>query len=83
LRAVSVAVLMCCPVAQAFISDGLARFRCITKWKSCIWTLPAPPPPPGLPDVTIVSPQLQDSMSISSLCFASTLSPLMPSNFRK
>ena len=46
LRAVSVAILMCWPVAQAFMRVGLALFSFITKWKSCIETLPAPPPPP-------------------------------------
>jgi hypothetical protein len=60
---------------------GLALFSFITKWKSCIETLPAPPPRPALPDCD--APQLQDSMSISSLCLASALSPLMPSNLMK
>src|SRR6188472_939244 len=65
------------------MSAGLARFRCIVKWKSWNEALPAPSPPPAPPPVVFVSPKLQDSTSISSLCLASALSPLMPSNLMK
>jgi hypothetical protein len=76
---------MCWPVAHAFMRLTLAVFRCIAKWKSCIETLPAaaPAPPPCAAAPTLLSPQLQDWMSISSLCLSSALSPLMPSNLMK
>ena len=43
---VSVAVCDVLAGAHACISAGVALFTFITKWKSCIATLPAPPPPP-------------------------------------
>jgi hypothetical protein len=61
----------------------LALLSRITNWKSWIATLPAPAPPPVEALPARVSPKLQDSTSISSLCFASELSPLMPSNLMK
>ena len=59
---------MCSPLAQARNSFGLALLTFITKWKSCICTLPAPPPPPAQMVPALVSPQENDMIWISSLC---------------
>src|SRR5690349_20456216 len=45
-------------------------------------TLPTPPPPPVENEPELVSPQDQDSRSISPLCLSSALSPSMPSIFK-
>src|SRR4051812_2441459 len=74
---------MCSPVAHACISFGLALFTFMVKWKSWSTTFPAPPPPPLECAPLFVSPQLNDWISISPLCFESPLSPSMPSIFRK
>src|SRR6185503_2591683 len=83
LRQVRMADLMCSPVAQASNNFGVALFTFITKWKSCICTLPAPPPPPTDIVPLCDSPQDQDSTSISFLCLESALSPCIPSSFKK
>src|ERR1035437_6922638 len=44
-RQVRIALLMWSPVAQAISSIGVALLTPMVKWKSCIATLPDPPPP--------------------------------------
>ena len=83
LRQVSFALGMCLPVAQASNSLGEALLIFMTKWKSCMLTLPAPPPPPAENVPRLVSPKLQDSSSISFLWPSCFDSPSMPSIFRK
>ena len=65
------------------MSLGDALLTSMVTTRSCIWTLPAPPPPPSLRRPGLVSPQLNDSSWISPLCFASADSPGTPSIFRK
>ena len=75
-RWVTVASLMCSPVAQAFMSNGDAEsIRCM-KLKSAKLALPAPPPGP-VTDPDCATPQDHESTSTSSLCLASLDSPLM------
>src|SRR5262249_43437175 len=83
LRQVKTAFLMWSPVAQANISLGEALLTFMTAWKSCMLTLPAPPPPPEecVPDWDW--PQLHDSRSIEPLCLPSVDSPSPPPIFRK
>ncbi len=75
---------MCLPCAQCRKSCGEALLVRAVKEKSLIWTLPAPPPASdaGLGRLC-VSPKLNESTSISPLCFESLLSPEIPSSFRK
>jgi hypothetical protein len=74
---------MCLPVAHASISFGEALLNFITQEKSCIETLPVPPPPAGAVAAAWDSPQLQASTSISFTCLLSVLSPSIPSSLRK
>src|SRR5262245_45301891 len=83
LRQVSTALGMWVPLAQDSISLGDALFRLITKLKSFMLTLPAPPPPPLEEAPSWDSPQLQDTRSISPLCCLSADSPSIPSSLRK
>src|SRR5262245_58635018 len=77
LRWVIVASLMCCPVAQALRSAGVALSMPWTINRSWKVALPAPPPPPVEVDPEFVTPHENESTSISSLCLESTDSPLM------
>jgi hypothetical protein len=74
---------MCCPLAHARNSAGLALLSRMAKENAWNATLPAPPPPPAWSVPLFVSPQLQDSTSIQSLCLLSMLSPGMPEICRK
>ena len=77
LAEVSVASLMCSPVAHAFhrLAEALST-RCM-KWRSEKLTFPVPPPPPWDIEPGLDAPQLQLSTSISSLCLSSVDSPLI------
>src|ERR1035437_1635539 len=66
-RQVRIALLMWSPVAQAISSIGVALLTPIVKWKSCIATLPDPPPPPAPMEPALDSPQAQDWSWISFL----------------
>ena len=71
LRQVSTASLMCCPVAQAIISLGVALSTLCTKVRSPMLTRPAPPPVLEAKLVVWVMPQLKLSHMIwpaKSLC---------------
>src|SRR5690348_10616043 len=73
---------MCLPWAHARNSAGEARLWRATKVRSGKTGRPVPPPPPVATTPGWLTPQLKDSMSISSLCLTSVLSPLMPSILR-
>src|SRR3982750_4275702 len=75
LRTVNTASGMCSPVAHASARFGEALQVRMAKLKSCMFTLPDPPPPPepALPELD--SPQENDSTWISALCFLSEDSP--------
>src|SRR6478752_3176675 len=77
LRTVIVAVLMCTPVAHAFISSGEALSTWWVKLNSWKLALPAPPPPPWLAVPDWDTPHDHDRTSISSLCLTSLDSPLI------
>src|ERR1035437_10123218 len=66
LRQVRIALLMCSPLAQARISFGVDLLTPMTKWKSCIATLPDPPPPPAPMEPTLVSPDRKSTRLNSS-----------------
>ena len=70
LRQDQLAFLMCSPLAHASISFGLDLLTCMTKVKSCICTLPAPPAAAVGWVPVWVAPQLEDSISISFLCLS-------------
>src|SRR5262245_29097088 len=58
---------MCRPSAPARISSGEALLTLTTKWKGCMATLPAPPPPPAAWVPVWFSPQDHDSTSMAPL----------------
>src|ERR1035438_8102563 len=68
LRQVSAALLMCSPVAQARNSFGEDLLIGIVKWKSCIETLPDPPPRLPENEPAFDSPQENDISSSSFSC---------------
>src|SRR4051812_16673236 len=82
LRQVSVAVLRCLPLAQKRNNVGEAELFRMTKWKSFIETLPPPAPVPCEEVPSWVAPQLNDSISHSSLWDLSFDSPLTSVIFR-
>src|SRR5262245_54194710 len=79
---VSVASLMCSPVAHLVWRACDALLVAMVKWKSCIWTLPAPPPLPVPAVPAFDPPQLKDEISISFSCPFCWLDPSIPSIFR-
>src|SRR5918996_3054447 len=83
LRTLSRPSLMCWPVAHARKRIGEARETGPATSRSVNCTLPAPPRPAPAGAADWPTPQLNEASSISFLCFASWLSPLIPSSFRK
>ena len=79
MRTKSTAFLMCWPVAARLNNSGDALLTFVVKCMSWKLTLPAPPPPPEENAPVCDAPQLNDSISIVSLCLESFDSPLMPS----
>src|SRR5262245_46733663 len=73
---------MCSPDAHLVARVGDATLVAMVKWKSCIWTLPAPPPLPVPAAPAFVSPQLKDEISISFSCPFCWLEPSTPSILR-
>ena len=72
---------MCLPVAQYSNRSGDALLEPAVKLKSVKLALPVlPPPPKTVPSLD--SPHENDSISISSGCFESVDSPLIPVSFR-
>ena len=78
-----VASFKCRPVAHADSSFGVALSIAWTIDKSWKVALPAPPPPPVGDPPLLVTPHENDITSISSLCLASSDSPLMSPIFAK
>ena len=73
---------MCCPVAHASSSGGLAFDARAVTISGPALSLPAPPPPPS-GDALWFSPHGKVCTAISPLCLASVLSPAIPSMRRK
>src|SRR5450759_2603868 len=83
LRQVKTALLMCSPVAQARNSFGEDLLIGTEKWKSCMLTLPEPPPRFPEKEPVFCSPHEKDMSSISFSWPFCRLSPSMPSIFKK
>src|SRR5687767_2292533 len=73
---------MCFPFAQKRNKVGEAELFRITKWKSCIETLPAPAPVPWEDAPNWDAPQENDSISTSPPCCLSFDSPFTSVSFR-
>src|SRR5262245_47765605 len=73
---------MCLPWAHARNSAGEATLWRATNVTSGNTARPVTAPPAVGTPAAWLTPQLNDSMSISSLCLTSVLSPLMPSILR-
>jgi hypothetical protein len=83
LRWVIVASLMCSPVAHTLRSAGVALSMPCTIDSSWNVALPTPDPLPDPDGPAFATPQENESTSISSLCLASSDSPLMSPIFAK
>ena len=83
LRWMIVPSLMWTPVAHACIRTGDALSTAWTNDRSWNVALPSPPPDPWPIEPALLTPQEYDSTSISSLCLASSDSPLMSPSFAK
>ena len=83
LREVSVASLMCSPIAHAFIRFGDALSSECMKLRSLKLALPAPAPEPARTSEALDTPHDHDSTSISPACLESFDSPLMSPSFKK
>ena len=74
---------MCVPLKSALNNGGLAESYVFMMLNSARWALPAPEPPVPETEDTCDAPQLNEWMAISFVWPVATLSPLIPSSFRK